>query len=174
MNENELQGEKLLPPKKFPFRFSPLMLALCIIGLVLAAAGFGVTTWQFVNFLKGDISSVYEWMKFILLYLVSILLGVLLTAILIKSQYIVDESRLTLQFGLIRQRYDLKKICSVHHFHGAHKLAVYFDDYKSKYIMIVVGEAWFDEFADALIARCPRIEVTSSTPEEEQEFKKKK
>ena len=174
MNENQPAGERHLPVKKFPFRFSPLMLTLCIIGLVLAAAGFGVTTWQFVKFLRLDISSVYEWMKFILLYLVSILLGVLLTAMLIKSQYIVDDRRLTLQFGLIRQRYELKKIRSVHHFCGARKLAVYFDDYKSKYIMIVVSEAWFAEFADALIARCPHIEVTSSTPEEEEEFKKKK
>ena len=110
----------------------------------------------------------------ILLYLVSILLATLLTAMLIKSQYIVNDRYLVMQFGIIRQKYEIKKVCSVHHFRGAHKLAVYFDEFKSKYIMIVVNERWFDDFISALIARSSRIEVTVSSPEEEREFKKKK
>ena len=150
------------------------MLALCILGIALSAAGFSLTTWQFVKFLQLDISSAYEWMKFILLYLVSILLATLLTAMLIKSQYIVNDRYLVMQFGIIRQKYEIKKVCSVHHFRGAHKLAVYFDEFKSKYIMIVVNERWFDDFISALIARSSRIEVTVSSPEEEREFKKKK
>lgn len=165
---------ELTPVKKYPFKFSGLMLALCILGIALSAAGVALTTWQFVRFLGGDISSAYEWMKYILLYLVSILLAVLLTAMLICSQYVITEKQIVMQFGLIKQKYSIKNVYSVHLFRGARKLAVYFDDFKTKYIMIVVKEAWFDDFIQTLTARNERIAFTFSTPEEETEIKKKK
>ena len=43
-----------LPVKKYPFRFTPLMLALFFIGLVLCLAGFGLTLWRFLGFLRND------------------------------------------------------------------------------------------------------------------------
>ncbi len=160
--------------KRYRFKFSPLMYALIALGLALSAAGIGLTTWQFAGFLGGDISSVYEWMKYILLYLVSVLLAVLLTAMLIRSQYKVDAKYLTMQFGLIRSKYEISSIYSVHYFRGARKLAVYFDDFKTKYIVIVVKEVWFDDFVRALTERNERIAFSFSTAEEEAEFKRKK
>lgn len=174
MNDLQLsENERPTPVKKYPFRFSALMLVLCVLGLVLSAAGIALTTWQFVRFLGGDLSSVYEWMKYILLYLVSILLAVLLTAMLICSQYVVTERQLIMQFGLIKQKYALKSVCAIHHARGAKKLVVYFDEYKSKYIMIVVKESWYDDFIKTLLERNPRIEFTFSTPEDEDVKKKK-
>ncbi len=163
-----------LPDKKYPFKFSPLMTVLSVLGLLLCAAGIGLTTWQFVDFLGGDISSVYEWLKYFLLYLVSVLLAVLITAMLIKSQYVVTERYLITQFGLIKSKYDLKTVYSVHLFRGSGKLAVYFDDFKTKYIVIVVKESWYDDFIKTIIARNERIAFSFSTAEEEAEIKRKK
>lgn len=163
-----------LPDKKYPFKFSPLMTVLSVLGLLLCAAGIGLTTWQFVDFLGGDISSVYEWLKYFLLYLVSVLLAVLITAMLIKSQYVVTERYLITQFGLIKSKYDLKTVYSVHLFRGSGKLAVYFDDFKTKYIVIVVKESWYDDFVKTIIARNERIAFSFSTAEEEAEIKRKK
>ncbi len=174
MTDLESEGAKRPDIQKFPFKFTNLMLGLCILGIVLSAAGIALTSWQFIGFLGGDISSVYEWMKYILLYLVSILLGVLLVAMLFRSQYVLTQDKLIMQFGLIKQKYDIAKIRSVHLFHGAKKLAVYFDDFKSDYIMILIKEAWHSEFIAALTARNERIAVSFSTPEEEEEVKKKK
>ena len=52
--------------KKYAFRFSAVMLAVLIAGLVLCAACFALTTWQFTGFLTGDVSSFYEWVKYAL------------------------------------------------------------------------------------------------------------
>lgn len=160
--------------KSYPFRFSALMLALCVLGLLLSAAGFAVTSWQFVGFLGGDLSSVWEWLKYSLLYLASLLLAVLLVAMLIRSRYVLTDTALVMQFGLIKTKFPLSAICSVHLFRGAHKLAVYFDDYKNDFIVIVVKEVWYDEFVRELTARNEKIAFTFSTAEEEAEFKKKK
>ncbi len=160
---------------RFPFRFSPLMLALCIAGLVLCAACIGFTSWQLADFLRtGDLGSVYSWLKFALLYLVSVTMAVLVIAMLIRSQYLLTDTHLIVQFGLIRQKYELKKIFSVHLFEGTGKLAVYFDDFKTDYTVIVIKKEQYDEFIRELTARNERIAFTFSTPEEEDEVKKRR
>lgn len=157
----------------FPFHFTPMMLAVLILLLLLCAGGFGLTLWQFLGFLKGDLSSVWEWMKYLLMFLVCGLLFVLVVAMLIRSQYVIDDRELILQFGFIKTRYELKKIYSVRHFMGSGKLAVYFDDMKNQYAIIVVKESWFDAFVKALREKNENIEFDFTSAEEEDELKKK-
>ena len=160
--------------KRYPFQFSTLMSLLIALGFALCAAGLGLTTWRSINFLSGDLSSVYEWLQYILLYFVCILLSVLLTAMLIRSQYVITEKELIVQFGIIRQKFSLATVYSVHLFRGSNKLAVYFDDFKTKYVVIVVKEKWYDDFIKTLTARNERIAFSFSTAEEEEEVKRKK
>lgn len=171
--ETEQQPEKNAP-KTYAFRYPPLTLAVLILGLVLCVTGVALTTWQFVGFLQGDISSVYDWLKYVLLYFVSILLAVLIIAMLLRSRYIVTDTQLILQFGIIKSKYALKSIFSVKLFKGSHKLTVYFDDFKTSYMIIVVKEEWYDDFIQTLIARNERIGFDYVTAEEENEWKKKK
>lgn len=173
-NVPETQSKEPLPDRRYPFRFSPAMWVVMGLLVALCAAAIALTTWQFVGFLSGDISSVYEWLKYLLLYLVSGLLSVLLVAMLIRSQYVLTENKLLMRFGFICQSYELKKIFSVHLFRGSGKLAVYFDDFKTKYTVIVVKSEWYDDFVKELLARNERIAFTFSTAEEEAEFKRKK
>ena len=133
-----------------------------------------MTLWQFLDFLKGDIGSVWEWMKYVLMFLVCGLLFILVVAMLIRSQYIITDRELILQFGLIRTRYELKKIRSVRHFMGSGRLAVYFDDMKNQYAVIVVKEEWFGDFVKALREKNEDIGYDFTSPEEEEEWKKKK
>ncbi len=161
--------------QKFPFKFTPLMIAVFCLLLALCVAGVALTTWQFVDFLKGsDISSVWEWLKYVLMYLVCGLLAVLVSAMLIKSQYIITEKKLILQFGVIRSAYELNKIYSVRYFKGSGRLAVYFDDFKNQYTIIVVKESWYEAFVKALQARNEKISFDFTTAEEEANWKKKK
>ena len=92
--------------KIFRFRFSPLLLAVMIVGLALCAACIGLTSWQFADFLRGDLTSVYDWLKFFLLYFVSVFLAVLILSMLVRSQYILTEKELVLQFGFVKSRYE--------------------------------------------------------------------
>ena len=160
-------------PVRFRFRFSPLLVALCALGLTLCAVSLGLTTWRFVLFLGADPTSVYGWMQYVLLYGVTLALAVLIVAMLICSRYTIGD-KLVLRFGLIVQKFGLEKILSVHLFRGANKLAVYFDDLKTDYLNIVIRPQEYDAFIRALQARGPHIAFTFSTAEEEAEVKKNK
>lgn len=163
------------PALRWKFLFSPFTLAMLILALALCAAGLSLTTWQFVDFLRtGNLASALEWAKFFLLYAVSIFIAVIVTAMLIRSEYVLTDQRLTLVFGLIRMRYGLDTIRSAHLFKGANKLALYFNDEKTRYTVIVISPKSYDDFVRAIILRNERIAFTFSTPEEEEEFKKKK
>lgn len=160
--------------KTYKFMFSPLLIVVFCIGLALAAAGIVLTTLQFLAFLREDPSSVYGWLKFVLLYFVSIFLAVLIIAMLLRSRYTITDKELILQFGIIRTRYELKKIYSVRLFRGSNKLTVYFDDFKTNYTVIVVKDVWYEDFIQTLLSRNERIEFDFTTAEEESNWKKKK
>lgn len=167
--------KKGLPTVAFAFKFTPLMLVLCVLGFALCAASIGFSTWQFSEFLRnGNLQSPYEWIKYVLWYGASIALAVLIAAMLIRSRYTLTADTLTLQLGFIRQKFGIAKIYSVHLFRGAKKLAVYFDDFHTDFIAVVIREEDFDAFVRELTLRSPRIGFTFSTAEEEEEFKKKK
>lgn len=175
MRYNRGMKDQTLPVRHFPFRFTPLILALCVGGVLLCAASFGFSTWQFVDFVRtGDLTSPYEWIKYVLWYGASLALSAFIVSMLIRSRYTLDDDTLTVQFGFVKQRFAISKIYSVHLFRGAKKLAVYFDDFHTDYIGIVIAEEHWDEFVRALTERSPRIGFTFSTAEEEEQFKKKK
>jgi hypothetical protein len=164
------------PVKTYKFRFSPMMIAVFCIGIVLCAVCFALTSWQFVEFVigvRGDISSVWEWIKYILLYFVSVFLSLLLIAMLIRSRYIITERRLITQFGIIFSKYEIKKIRSVCLVSGTKKLNVYFDDFKSRFITIVVKEEWYDDFIKTLTSINEKIEFDFTDPENNDRKKKK-
>lgn len=172
MNERDATSRQ---PARFKFKYSPLLIFLFILGFCLSAACIGFATWRLVLFIReGDLASYYDWIIFILLYLVSILFLVIGISMLIRSEYILTDSELITQFGIIRQRYALKKIMSVHLFKGANKLAVYFDDFHTNYIVIVVKDSWYNDFIRELTERNEHIAFTFSTAEEEAQIKKKK
>ena len=153
-----------------------MMIAVFAAGILLCAACFALTTWQFVEFvngIRGEITSVWEWIKYILLYFVSIFLAVLLIAMLIRSRYILTEKRLITQFGIIFSKYEIKKIRSVCLISGTKKLNVYFDDFKNHFITIAVKEEWYDDFIRTLTSINEHIEFDFVAPENNEEKKKK-
>ena len=158
----------------FRFRFSPLLLAVMIVGLALCAACIGLTSWQLADFIRTDLTSVYDWLKFFLLYFVAGFLAVLIVSMLVKSQYILTDKELILQFGFVKSKYAIKKIFSARVFKKSNKLTVYFDDFKTKYMVIVVREDWYDEFVKELGSRNERIEFDYVSAEEEEEWKNNK
>lgn len=171
MKTNEPKTE--FPVKRYPFRFSAAMLILFCAALLLCVAGFALTTWRFLNFLADGANSVYGWIQYFILYFVSVFLAVLIAAMLVRSEYVITDKQLIQRFGVIRTKYEIKNIYSVHLFQGARKLAVYFDDFKTKYTVIVVKESWYSDFIKTLSERKPSIGFSFSGAEEEEELKKK-
>ena len=165
------------PVKIYKFRFTPLMITVFTIGILLCAACFALTSWQFVGFIggwRGDIASAWEWLKYLLLYFVSIFLAVLLIAMLIRSRYIVTQKRLITQFGVIFSKYEIKTIRAIALLGGSKKLNVYFDDLRNRFITIVVKEEWYDDFIKTLTSINEHIEFDFTSAEDEQSGNKKK
>ena len=154
------------PVKVYKFRFSPLMIVVFSVGIALCATCFALATWQFVEFLggiRGDITLIWEWIKYLLLYFASVVLALLLIAMLIRSRYIITQKRLITQFGIIFSKYDIKSIRSVALLGDTRKLNVYFDDFKNRFITIVVKEEWYDDFIQTLTSINERIEFDFTT-----------
>lgn len=154
-----------------------MMIVVFAVGIALCAACFALTSWQFVEFVggvRGDITSAWEWLKYLLLYIASVLLALLLTAMLIRSRYMITEKYLITQFGIIFSKYEIKKIRSVCLITGTKKLNVYFDDFKNRFITIVVKEEWYDDFIRTLTSVNDRIEFDFTSPENDKNNKTKK
>ena len=169
-----MKDRSLKSGRKFPFKFTAMMKIVLILLLILCVGGLALTVWQFVGFLKGDSSIVWEWLKYILMFFVCGLLFVLVIAMFVRSRYIITDTELVLQFGFIKTRYALKKIRSIRHFLGSGRLAIYFDDMKNQYAIIVVKESWFKDFVEALKENNDAIEFDFVSAEEEAEWKKNK
>ena len=164
------------PVKIYKFRFSPLMITVFAVGIALCATCFAMTSWQFIEFaqgIRGDITSVWEWLKYILMYFVSVFLAVLLIAMLIRSRYILTEKRLITQFGIIFSKYEIKKIRSVALLSDSRKLNVYFDDFKNRFITIVVKEEWYDDFIKTLTSINEKIEFDFTSSQNKRDDTKK-
>ncbi len=170
-NDRMLKTTDRKSVKVYKFKFSAVMIALFCAGLALCAAGIGLNIWRIITQGADD---AYAWLQYILLFFVSIFLAVLIIAMLVKSQYAITDKHLVMQFGIIKTKYELDKICSVHLFKGANRLTVYFDDYQTKYVSIVVKEIWYDDFIKTLTEKNDKIGFSFSTKEEEDEIKKKK
>ncbi len=56
---------------------------------------------------------------------------------------------------------------------GTKKLNVYFDDFKSRFITIVVKEEWYDDFIKTLTSINEKIEFDFTDPENNDRKKKK-
>ena len=165
------------PIKIYKFSFSPLMITVFSLGIALCAACFALTSWQFAEFVggvRGNIASVWEWLKYVLMYFVSIFLAILLIAMLIRSRYIVTEKQLITKFGIIVSKYEIKKIRAIALLGGSKRLNVYFDDFKNRFMTIVVREEWYDDFIKTLTSINEHIEFDFTSVEDERDNKKKK
>lgn len=158
----------------FPFRFTPLMIAAFALLLLLCAGSFSLTTWQFTEFLQGDLTSVWEWLKYFLLYLVSILLAVLSLAMLIRSRYILTKTEFIMQFGLIKTRYPIARVVTVQLVTDKQKLVVFFDEFRSDSATVVIDPALHNDFLRALTERNESVSFDFTSAEEENAGKKKK
>jgi len=176
MNRNKKPQEQTdhsTEDKYYPFAFSPLLIILMIAALLLCAAGFVLTTWRLIGAISEKTADVYSWAQSLILYFVSAFLSALIISMFIRSRYTLTKDKLILTFGFIKTAYLIKDIFSVHLFQGKNKLAVYFDDFRTKYTVIVVNPEWYDDFAQELLKRKPSIGFSFSTKEEEDEFQKR-
>ncbi len=135
------------------------MICLAIGAILLSLAGIVVSVYRIVNF---GIREFADALQSPFLILVCLFCIVLICSIFIKSQYVVDDTHYTTQFGFIKSKYEIKNITSLSLDMDTKKLTVYFGE---EFTVLSLNPTWQDEFIAAIRAVNPEIEFTFTLAE---------
>lgn len=139
---------------KFKFPFSKLLYALIYIALGLCLIGFIVNIWRLIYI---GVESNGDYVQYAVLFLVTVFFPVVLISMLFGSKYIVTQSELILQFGILKNKYKLDNISSVVYPKSGNKLTLNMKD--GTYTILLVPEESMNDFVSALRQHHPAIEV---------------
>lgn len=135
-----------------------------ILGMALCGLGFGLNLFYCIkNGVSHAADPVYPILQYVLMFIVTVVLFVLLLSILLFSSYSVDGMYFKTKFGLIVSKYDVEKINEVALDRKSNKLTVHFKS--GEFIVIVVKQEWYDNFIDAVLEANPKIEYTVNSLE---------
>jgi len=105
-----------------------------------------------------------------LLIAISLFCIVIIIALLVKSQYIVDDTHYTTQFGFVISRFPIKDITALVLDMDTKKLTVYMGE---QFSVLSLSPEWNDEFIAALRAVNPDIEFSFTLADKEKDEPKK-
>lgn len=150
--------------KIFKYKFTRLLKALMIVGMVLCVVGFGINLYYCVtNGARHAADPVYPIMQYVLMFFVTVVLFALLLSILVRSAYVIDGKVFKTRFGFIVSKYDVEKIENITLDRKTEKLTVTFKS--GEFMVIVVKQDWYEEFITALLLANPKIEYTINSLE---------
>ena len=142
--------------KTFKYKFTRLLKALMILGMVLCGVGFGVNLYYCItNGARHAADPVYPIMQYVLMFFVTVVLFALLLSIMLRSAYVIDGKFFKTRFGFITSKYDVEKIENITLDRKTDKLTVSFTS--GEFIVVVVKQEWYDEFITALLLANPKI-----------------
>lgn len=159
--------------KIFKYKFTKLMTAFIYVGIALAVIAAGVNTYSVIT--DGTASAanpVYPVITYTLMYAVSIMMLVILVSLLLSSYYAIDDAAFKTSFGIIKSKYDIKKVEYIILDRETNKLAVYFNE--NNFIVISVNEEWYEDFVGAMLKANRNISYTIKSKENKQEDEDKK
>ena len=84
-------------------------------------------------------------------------------SLLFSSYYSIDGQTFKTSFGIIKSKYDVKKIDSIVLDRETNKLSVFFNEHT--FIVIAVKEEWYEEFINELLKANNKIEYTINSKE---------
>ena len=140
--------------KIYKIKFTKTIIALAIGVLVFCSVGIGISVYRII---VHGIGGFYDVLKYPFLILVSVFCIALVIAILIKSQYIINQKYLISQFGFIKSNYEIKKITSVVLDMDTNKLSVYCGN---EYFVISLNKDWNEAFVRDLLSVNPSIDYS--------------
>ena len=144
---------------RFPFKLGTLTVTLCILALVLCVVGIALSIWRISN---EGINGITDALRNPFVILVCLLCMVIITALLIKSQYVVDETNFTTQFGIIKSKTPIQSITALEEDREKGRLTLFFGE---DFSVIAVKKEWNDDFIRALLKMNPDIDYSFTMTE---------
>ncbi len=144
-----------------------MMIVLAIAALLLSVVGIGFSVYRLCEF---GVNGFTEALQSPLLILVSLFCIVVVVALLVKSQYFVNDTHYGTQFGLIKSAFPLKDVTAIELNTDTSKLTVYAGE---NFSVLTLSPAWRDDFVAAMRKGNPNIEFTFTLTDEHDEEEKK-
>lgn len=139
---------------RFKIKFPKSILWICVAIYALCGVGVGISVWRMVRF---GVGTFFDVLKYPFLIVVCLLCVVIVTSVLIKSEYIVDEQFLISKFGLVKSKFSIKDITSIVLDSDAKKLTVYFGE---QFTVLSVMPEWNEDLSRALLKVNPDIDYS--------------
>lgn len=136
----------------FKISFTTTIYALCAVIYLLCAVGAGISVWRMVRF---GIHGFNDILKYPFLIAVCLFCIALITALLIRSVYIIDGEYFYTQFGFIKSKFAIKEITSLLLNRETQKLTLYFGE---QFFVISIKTEWLERFVRAMLAINPDID----------------
>lgn len=136
----------------FKITFTRTVYVLCVVIYLLCGVGAGISVWRIARF---GIHGFNDILKHPFLIAVCVFCMVLITALLIRSQYIVDGEYFYTQFGFIKSKFAIKEITSLLFNRETQKLTLHFGE---QFFVISVKSEWLERFVRAMLAVNPDID----------------
>ncbi|MCD8201807.1 MAG: PH domain-containing protein [Clostridia bacterium] len=151
--------------RTFKYEFSKLIKALIIIGIILCVAGFVLVFVQVFRTIYGSlpVPSTYEIIGQVIMFFVTIFLGILLVWLLVGSSYTVDKEYIITKFGFIKSKFKIADIVMIRVDRNTDRLSVQFNN--DTYMIIVVNSFWHDDFVNAVMAANRNIQYVIESKE---------
>ena len=140
--------------KAFRFQFNKLTVFFSILGVLLCLAGITTSVWRLGSDGVDGITSALQSPLLIAICLFGL---VVLISMLVRSQYLVDEKDVTVQFGIIKSKTPIDSVTALELDADTNKLSLYCGE---TYTVIAVNKSWNDEFVKAIQAVKPSIDYS--------------
>ena len=143
---------KTKPTGVFKIKFPITIILLCVAVYLLCGVGIGVSVWRIIHFGVKEFADV---LKYPFLILVCLFCIVVVSSILIKSQYAVDDKYFTSQYGLIKSKFPVKDVTALTFDTDEKKLTVNFGE---QFMVLSVNPDYSEALVRALLAVNPNID----------------
>lgn len=141
-------------PQIFKIKLSTTMLLLCVAVFILCATGVGLSVWRIRKF---GVNGFNDVIKYPFLIAVCLFCVVLMIALLIKSQYMVDDTFVYTQYGFIKSRFTITDVTAIVYNTNNKKLTVNFGE---EYTILSVDPTWQEQFVRAMLDVKPEIDYS--------------
>ncbi len=120
----------------------------------MCAVGIGLSVYRIITF---GIHGFTDTLQSPFLIAICLFCIALVMAILIKSQYVVNDTHYIVQYGFIKSKFAIKDITSLELNTTTKKLTIFVGE---QYSVLTLNEKWQDEFIAAVRAVKPEIDFT--------------
>ena len=146
---------------RFPFRFSKLIICLSILAICLCFAGGGISVYRIVKYGIDDLQQVLQGPFLILVCIFGI---VVLTSLLIKSEYSLTKTHFTSSFGVIKSKVEMAKITSIVCDYAQNKIILYTGE---EFVVLLLLKNDVERFSKTMTEYASHVEIRYVFADEE-------